>query len=784
MKKLMYVAVGLAVLVACSKEQDLVQVIEQLNGSESVLATAKDFTATVATKTIITQNGSDAPTFAWKEGDVIGIIPMNGKTMQSNYEIAEIGSNPKNAKFDGGVWALKEGKEYAAYYPFKKEARVSNESIKFSFLGQRQSANNSLEHLGPYDYMYASAVVPHSGSAQFDFEHKISLVRLQLTVPKADTYTKVVIESSEPWFANEASLKLSDGTITATETGSSATIYLNNIAVSAGGILTVWFAMLPTNVLSGRTVCVKLYGRENTCTGEIAELTVFTAGSAYSYPATLVSGALAAEYEYVDLGLSVKWAACNLGVYSPEEYGGYYQWAGLEDGTSSSIDNCPYHTGTDTETGWTKYITLNKSHYWSGSGSPDNKTVLDPEDDVAYVTLGGKWRMPTRAEFQELRDNCTSEETTLNGVKGMKFTSKTNGNSIFLPAAGRFRGQRFQDAGSRGYYWSSSRSDNSPEYDSPTNAWAFVATGGWWGQTRYTRSSVRPVYGDRVNVTGVSFKSSSLNLDINETFTLSATVAPSNAAEQSVSWSSNDPSVATVDQSGTVTAISAGTTIITVRTTDGGYSSTCNVTVSSDTMIPEAVDLGLSVKWASFNLGASKPEHYGGHYQWGGLEDITGTGIILDFNVCPYHTGSRFDSGWTKYVPSNMPSYWSGADSPDNKTVLDPEDDVAHVKLGGKWRMPTGAEFLELRDNCTSEWTTLNGINGLKFTSKTNCNSIFLPAAGVYYHDSITRVGFGGDYWSSSLNTDVPYNVHTFFKDLGNTSDRCYYGHSVRPVSE
>lgn len=94
------------------------------------------------------------------------------------------------------------------------------------------------------------------------------------------------------------------------------------------------------------------------------------------------------------------------------------------------------------------------------------------------------------------------------------------------------------------------------------------------------------------------------------------------------------------------------------------------------------------------------------------------------------------------------------------------------------------AEFLELRDNCTSEWTTLNGINGLKFTSKTNGNSIFLPAAGDYYYDSITSVGFTGTYWSSSLNTDEPYKPHIFFMYLGNTSNRCSYGHSVRPVSE
>lgn len=291
MKRLMYAAACLAALVACSKEHEPVQKDEQLNGKETVLATAKDFVMAGFTKTSITQGGSDAPAFAWKKGDVIGIIPMNGKTVQSNYEIAEIGSDPKQAVFDGGVWALKEGKEYAAYYPFNEQIARSGDNLEFSFLGQTQTANNSLEHLGAYDYMYASAVIPQSGSAQFDFNHKISLVRLQLAVPTSDTYTKVILESSADWFANNALLKLSDGTMTATETVKSAPINLNNIAITANGVLTVWLATLPTSALNGQTLSVKLFGSENIYTGEINGITAFTAGNAYSYATVLsISG--------------------------------------------------------------------------------------------------------------------------------------------------------------------------------------------------------------------------------------------------------------------------------------------------------------------------------------------------------------------------------------------------------------------------------------------------------------------------------------------------------------
>lgn len=200
-----------------------------------------------------------------------------------------------------------------------------------------------------------------------------------------------------------------------------------------------------------------------------------------------------------------------------------------------------------------------------------------------------------------------------------------------------------------------------------------------------------------------------------------------------------------------------------------------------------AVDLGLSVCWATCNIGASKPEEYGGYYQWAGTKDVTDASIYLGWSNCPYHTGSSSSTGWTKYIPSDRSSYWSGSGSPDNKTVLDPEDDVAHVKLGGKWRMPTYEEWAELRNNCTSEWTTLNGVKGRKFTSEKNGNSIFLPAAGYRYSNYRNSAGSDGNYWSSSLNTDDPYDAYDLVFTSGGVGTgydyRCL-GRPVRPVSD
>ena len=138
--------------------------------------------------------------------------------------------------------------------------------------------------------------------------------------------------------------------------------------------------------------------------------------------------ALGEPSEMVDLGLRVKWATCNVGAVTPEEYGDYFAW------------------------GETKPKSSYNSSTYSYSSNP---SVLPLSKDAARVNWGGTWRMPTQAELQELKTNCTWTWTTQNGVKGCKVTSMSNGNSIFLPAAGRYSGSSLYQAGNEGYYWSS-----------------------------------------------------------------------------------------------------------------------------------------------------------------------------------------------------------------------------------------------------------------------------------------------------------------------------------------
>ncbi|MCQ2138224.1 MAG: Ig-like domain-containing protein [Bacteroidales bacterium] len=596
--------------------------------------------------------------------------------------------------------------------------------------------------------------------------------------------------------------KTADGgkTATCTVTVSAATVAVTGISLNRssytmdiGGTMTLTATVLPSNATnktvswstSNSSVATVSNGVVTAKGAGTATITAKTADGNKTASCSITVNASSSVAEYVDLGLSVKWATCNLGASKPEQYGGYYLWAGLQDVRNIGYYHIPYHNDDYSgDVGWEKY------NWNSYCGTVDNRLFLALSDDAAYVKLGDKWRIPAESEWRELINNCTGEWTTLNGITGWTFTSKKNGESIFLPAAGycdKYGKLHFN--GERGEYWSSTVGLHQPsevfgiifqENDLQLNDIFY----------RGGADPIRPVYLEKGAgaVTDIRLDKTDLILIPGEIQALTATIVPTNATNQSVTWSSSNSSVATVDASGKVTAVGEGSATITVRATDGGYTAKCSVTVKAYP-VPELVDLGLSVKWASCNLGALSPEEYGGYYQWGDLQDVTSISINLDWNNCQYHTGH----GWTKYITSDGHSEWSGNGSPDNKTVLDPSDDVAHVKLGGKWRMPTDAEWTELRENCTwTCWVAQNGVVGYKVTSKKagyTSKSIFLPAAGYRRGTYLSHVGSDGYYWSSSLRTDyLDYAYYFYISPRLNYYWRGYYyryhGLSVRPVSE
>ena len=176
----------------------------------------------------------------------------------------------------------------------------------------------------------------------------------------------------------------------------------------------------------------------------------------------------------------------------------------------------------------------------------------------------------------------------------------------------------------------------------------------------------------------------------------------------------------------------------------------------------EYVDLGLSVKWATCNVGASKPEDYGNYYAWG--------------------------------ETTTKSTYTEGTSTTDGKSMGDiagnSSYDAARANWGGTWRMPTDAEMQELIDKCTWTWTTQNGVNGCNVKGP-NGNSIFLPAAGYRFRSSLDYAGSSGGYWSSiptssfDIFDDTAYYLNfNSVVDQDMSDFKRYFGRSVRPVVE
>jgi hypothetical protein len=187
----------------------------------------------------------------------------------------------------------------------------------------------------------------------------------------------------------------------------------------------------------------------------------------------------------------------------------------------------------------------------------------------------------------------------------------------------------------------------------------------------------------------------------------------------------------------------------------------------------EAVDLGLSVKWANMNVGATKDSDSGTYFAWG-------------------ETKPKQHYSWDTYILSKGNSQMLYKYSNiDRKIQLVPSDDAARANWGGEWRMPTIDECEELTDStkCKWEWITKNGVNGYKVTGKKTGNSIFLPITGFRFYDGIQFRGIKGVYWTSTLYTGnffkawfLEFDFSDAGVSFGQISSNRFSGRCVRPV--
>ena len=460
--------VSTVMLCACTNEtEDSSVENEYVNSVRVSVERFKDDLPTTRTNHILTSTGLDVQ---WAEGDALGIYPIGGD--QVKFPLSS-GSASAFAYFDGGAWKLRSGVQYAAYYPFSKDNyTISQTAIPVNYTGQTQNGNNTTSHLGAYDFLACAASSPNSkGEINLQMQHLGAILRLQLTMPNADSYNKVVLESGSANYCfvekGRFDLTSANPTVIPTAKSNAYTINLTNVSTTKNNETITIYAMAAPAKADNIKVTVYSTDGWTKYSANVGNKE-FVAGGACTITANLTL----ADHDYVDLNLpsGTLWATCNVGAEKPEDYGYYYAWGETAPKNSYSLTNYKWYNGSS----FTKY------------GDYDE---LSLSDDAAYVNWGSNWRMPTSDELEELINYTTTEIVTQNGVKGLKITSTSNGNSIFLPAAGYMNDSNLWGAGTNGYYWSSSADDDGKvNYLKISNDDISVGE-----CSRYMGQSVRPV---------------------------------------------------------------------------------------------------------------------------------------------------------------------------------------------------------------------------------------------------------------------------------------------------
>lgn len=461
MKKSFLTILPMALLASCSSELVETTGVATKGNVEKVSIQSHPFEFEDGTRTSLSAT-EKAISFAWANTDALGVFPISPTTNNQAKQDIKLPANCEvdahYASFDGAGWDLIANNTYAAYCPYDGTipAETPYTAVPISLTGQ----DGTLATIGQkYDFMYAPSsfaeenMGTHTHEVVFDFQHAISVVQFKLTMPVAATWKSIVItnDAGDKVWTTSATMNVATGAVTSTVTASSISLALSGVTTTAVGQEVVLYAsVLPTT--TGALTLTATTSADEEYTASLASKT-FAAGKAYRYTVSELQAK--PTYEAVDLGLSVKWANMNVGAQSETDYGDYFAWG---------------ETTAKSDYSWSTYKwSVNGSSSSFSKYTTDTNTTLDPADDAASANWGGTWRMPTPAELEELINNCSWQwVTSYNNVSVNGYVvTGSNGNSIFLPAAGyvsSFGGNIVSNAGSFGYYWSSSLSDSNSGY--------------------------------------------------------------------------------------------------------------------------------------------------------------------------------------------------------------------------------------------------------------------------------------------------------------------------------
>ena len=315
-------------IASCSQELALVNetnvVDENLENTSvelrSLSATMGDFKSETmadefpATRSVIVEDESGDLQLVWAETDTIGIFPSTG--MQVAFPMAS-SAGTKNATFDGGGWGLKTSATYSAYYPLIGEFYLDRTNIPMIISTQVQNGNGSSAHIGKYDYMAAvNSVVNEYGGVEFNFNHLVSILHMQIKMPQGGKYSYVAIETSGK-FTTEATINLSDGTVTPTKQSPIQIMRLEDVELDnseENPVLEVWIVIHPVD-LTDKMLYTKIYDEDNNCYTTTMQAKNFEAGTIYNSRKIAT-----ADMTHTGLPVTIINTPGNVNVTSKEEY--------------------------------------------------------------------------------------------------------------------------------------------------------------------------------------------------------------------------------------------------------------------------------------------------------------------------------------------------------------------------------------------------------------------------------------------------------------------------------
>lgn len=233
------------------------------------------------TRSTIIEDGDGNLQLVWSDKDTLGIFPSSG--YQVPFPIAAQ-AGTKNAYFDGGGWGLMSNGTYSAYSPLIGNLYLNKTEIPLVLLTQVQNGNGSFAHLNKYDYMAAvNATVNQNGGIDFNFEHLVAILHMQIRMPQAGKYKYVILETSDK-FTTEAKLDLSDGSVTTTKQSPIQAMKLENVEVDDSDpnhVLDIYMSILPAD-LTGKILYTKIYDENNNCYSTTMQAKNFEAGTIYN----------------------------------------------------------------------------------------------------------------------------------------------------------------------------------------------------------------------------------------------------------------------------------------------------------------------------------------------------------------------------------------------------------------------------------------------------------------------------------------------------------------------